>query len=149
MARIRARSVPVLGGWRCAGVSIMSDSEASNPCISCGACCSHFRVSFYWGEGDDAPGGHVPAAMTVKLTPWLRAMAGTDPPQRCVALEGEIGRRVGCSIYPLRPSPCRDFPAWQEDGNPHPACTRARASRGLMPLPAIRANATDEERRVG
>ncbi|THB82127.1 YkgJ family cysteine cluster protein, partial [Pantoea allii] len=25
-------------------------SEISNPCVSCGACCAHFRVSFYWAE---------------------------------------------------------------------------------------------------
>ncbi|MPQ71936.1 YkgJ family cysteine cluster protein, partial [Pseudomonas sp. MWU12-2323] len=24
-------------------------SEVS-PCLNCGACCSHFRVSFFWGE---------------------------------------------------------------------------------------------------
>ncbi|MLR39642.1 YkgJ family cysteine cluster protein, partial [Salmonella enterica subsp. enterica] len=23
-----------------------------NPCMTCGACCAYFRVSFYWAEGD-------------------------------------------------------------------------------------------------
>jgi hypothetical protein len=32
---------------------------SDNPCVSCGACCAHFRVSFYWAEADDAPGGIV------------------------------------------------------------------------------------------
>ncbi|WP_374212354.1 YkgJ family cysteine cluster protein [Thiothrix subterranea] len=26
-----------------------------NPCMTCGACCASFRVSFYWGETDAAP----------------------------------------------------------------------------------------------
>ncbi|NMF88320.1 hypothetical protein [Aromatoleum petrolei] len=28
-----------------------------NPCLDWGVRCVNFRVSFYWGEGDDAPGG--------------------------------------------------------------------------------------------
>jgi len=27
---------------------------------------------------------------------------------RCVALTGEVGRKVACSIYPIRPGICRD-----------------------------------------
>lgn len=127
----------------------MSAAEANNPCISCGACCCHFRISFYWAEGDDAPGGHVPAAMTVKLNPYLRAMQGTDPPQRCIALSGEVGKEVGCTIYPLRPTPCREFPVWEENGQPNAGCTRARAKLGLPALEAIRPYASDEERRRG
>ena len=30
-----------------------------NPCMTCGACCIFFRVSFYWSEADDA-GGTIP-----------------------------------------------------------------------------------------
>ncbi|GAB4058074.1 YkgJ family cysteine cluster protein [Uliginosibacterium sediminicola] len=128
----------------------MSSEDFDNPCIRCGACCSHFRVSFYWGEADDAPGGCVPAALTTQVTPHLRAMCGTHPHAvRCVALEGELGREVRCSIYAQRPSPCHDFAAWELDGSPNEACTRARAAHGLPPLPAIRAGASDAERCVG
>ena len=28
-------------------------SDSLNPCVTCGACCAHFRVSFYWAEADD------------------------------------------------------------------------------------------------
>ncbi len=38
-----------------------------NPCMTCGACCAYFRVSFYWAEADDA-GGLVPSALTEPLT---------------------------------------------------------------------------------
>ncbi len=41
-----------------------------NPCMTCGACCAYFRVSFYWAEADDA-GGLVPSALTEPLTPFL------------------------------------------------------------------------------
>jgi Fe-S-cluster containining protein len=27
--------------------------------------------------------------------------------QRCIALEGTLGKHVSCSIYELRPRPCR------------------------------------------
>ncbi|WP_018610081.1 YkgJ family cysteine cluster protein [Uliginosibacterium gangwonense] len=114
----------------------MSDTEDSNPCIRCGGCCCNFRVSFYWGEADDAPGGQVPVGLTEHVSIYLRAMIGTHPhPKRCIALEGELGKSVGCSIYPQRPSPCRDFPAWEEDGTPNPSCTQARAKIGLPALP--------------
>ncbi len=48
-----------------------------NPCITCGACCAFFWVSFYWAEGDDA-GGTVPADLTEQVTPFLRCMTGTN-----------------------------------------------------------------------
>lgn len=40
-----------------------------NPCMTCGACCAYFRVSFYWAEGDDAS-GRVPASLTESITPF-------------------------------------------------------------------------------
>jgi Fe-S-cluster containining protein len=45
--------------------------------------------------------------------------------QRCVALEGQLGRRVSCAIYALRPSGCRRV----QPGTPE--CLEARAERGL------------------
>lgn len=110
----------------------MSDA---NPCLDCGACCAHFRVSFYWGEGDDAPGGCVPVGFTEPLNLHLRYMKGTGvAPRRCVALVGEPGRQVACSIYASRPTPCRDFPAFLADGLPNPKCNALRAALGLTML---------------
>ena len=104
----------------------------TNPCQTCGACCANFRVSFYWGEADDAPGGIVPAQLTEKISPQLRCMKGTaSKPVRCVALEGEVGKRVSCSIYPQRPSPCREFDVLEADGSPNPRCAALRAQ--LLP----------------
>ncbi len=106
---------------------------SANPCFSCGACCASFRVSFYWGEADDAPGGHVPATLTEQVHVHLRCMKGTnDNPLRCVCLSGEVGKQVACTIYDLRPSPCREFNVYEDDGTPNERCVRLRAQLGLI-----------------
>jgi Fe-S-cluster containining protein len=76
-----------------------------------------------------------PAELTLRLTPHHAAMRGTEhAPRRCVALDGEIGKRVRCTIHPLRPSPCREFAASWSGGVHHERCDRARAAHGLPPL---------------
>ena len=106
-----------------------------NPCQFCGACCATYRVSFYWGETDAVPGGSVPEALTEKLTPHLSCMRGSEQqPPRCVALRGDIGCRVSCAIYELRPSPCREFGPLAALGRGDEACSEARRRHGLPPL---------------
>lgn len=112
-----------------------------NPCLRCGACCARFRVSFYWGEADEAQGGTVPPEMTEPLTPFRLCMVGTNRRHpRCVALRGEIGRRVYCAIYARRPSPCREFGVEWDGGRLRweaedlARCNAARAAWGLPPL---------------
>jgi Fe-S-cluster containining protein len=110
-----------------------------DPCTRCGACCAAFRVDFHHSELSTAaaggvPGG-VPAALTVPLTASLVRMRGTDEaPPRCIALAGEIGSAVRCTIYAGRPSPCRDFAPYAPLGIGDDACARARARHGLAPL---------------
>ena len=111
--------------------------SADHPCRRCGACCAHFRASFYWAEADDTAPGGVPVAMTRKLSPQLRVMRGTEgSAPRCVALMGDIGASVRCTIHPRRSSVCRDFPPSYEDGTGghNPRCDNARAKWGLPPL---------------
>jgi Fe-S-cluster containining protein len=108
---------------------------AANPCIDCGACCAHFRVSFHWSETDAALRGRTPPELTTKIAPHHVAMRGTcGHAPRCVALEGEIGRHAFCRIYARRPSPCREFQASWADGVRSERCDRARAAHGLPPL---------------
>jgi hypothetical protein len=97
-----------------------------HPCLRCGACCAHFRVSFYWA---DAQSRNTPEALTEQLTPLLACMAGTNrAAPRCVALKGEVGASVCCGIYEQRPSPCRELQSGDDK------CNRARANYGLEPL---------------
>ena len=110
--------------------------EDINPCITCGACCALFRASFYWAEADDA-GGTVPVDLTEQLNAFRRVMKGTnDPSPRCVALVGEIGRQIYCSIYDRRSSVCRDFPVAWENGLPNERCDKARLAGIAAPVAA-------------
>lgn len=107
-------------------------TETPDPCRCCGACCAAYRVDFHVSEsGDDG----VPAELCMTVTTKLRRMRGTDDaPPRCIALTGEVGREVSCSIYARRPSPCRDFAPYAALGVGEPACDRARARHGLAHL---------------
>lgn len=112
-----------------------------NPCLTCGACCASFRVSFYWAEADPRNPDGVPEELTEALPPLLRCMRGTNRnPPRCVALEGEIGRSVRCTIHARRPTPCREFGVQWTEGRPVASaeelarCNRARARWNLPPL---------------
>ena len=101
-------------------------TDTSSPCLSCGACCAFFRVSFYWG---DAAASKLPERLTEKLNPWLSCMAGTNQASpRCHALQGTIGTAVSCGVYAERPSPCHELQPGDEK------CNRARAHHGLKPL---------------
>jgi len=118
-----------------------NDHLIANPCLSCGACCAYFRVSFYCGEiadeDENGSAGMVPPELVTQVGPLRAAMKGTEHGQgRCIALRGEIGScNVHCSIYERRPSPCREFEPWLTDGSPEPDCQRVRALFGLPPLP--------------
>ena len=95
-----------------------------------------FRVSFYWGETDLSPYGQVPSELTEKIGPQRVCMIGTQGANpRCQALEGKVGEKVACSIYKQRPSPCRDFQVNINGVNP--ACDKARARYGLVPIKLV------------
>lgn len=99
----------------------------NNLCLSCGACCACFRVSFYWGESTDAPGGFVPVELTEKASQHLLCMKGTNTyPLRCIALRGVVGEQVGCSIYDQRPTTFREFNVDELDGSPNIRCLELR-----------------------
>lgn len=112
-----------------------------NLCLSCGACCAFFRVSFYWGETTESDEGTVPAYLTEDITPFFRAMKGSNQKRpRCIALEGEVSHSVRCSIYEQRSSSCRDFGIEFTNGQvvasaeDYERCTHARAHWGLPPI---------------
>lgn len=105
-----------------------------NPCVTCGACCVTYRASFHWLELASA-GGTVPDELAEQLTPHLAVMKGSNGRNiRCCALDGTVGERVSCRIYPQRSSPCRDFRYSGQDGLYDERCEKARARHGLPPL---------------
>lgn len=100
--------------------------ENKNPCLSCGACCASYRVSFYWSEAKELglEGHHIE-----KVNGWRICMAGTN--QRsplCCSLEGVVGRQVICLVYANRPSPCREVQPGDDK------CNKARIRHGLNPI---------------
>jgi len=110
-------------------------------CQTCGACCSFFarkegiidadtgvkddidlsyfvdeEIKFQWPDGDVETVHHEGFVMRTKaLNGW----------PACVALTGEVGVRVSCSVYDKRPSPCRTFEAGSA------ACLHVRKWAGI------------------
>ena len=110
-------------------------SDDRSPCTSCGACCATFRVAFRSHELDCVASGWVPSALTESIGGDGHCMRGTnDQPPRCRALQGEVGIAVCCSIYPHRPSACREFAPDAEFGHGEACCGDARRLHGLPPL---------------
>lgn len=111
-----------------------SSPGATNPCLSCGACCASYRVDFSVTEVL-SQGGTVPDGLTVELNDSLCRMRGTDHASpRCAALTGTIGRDARCGIYEWRPGPCREFGMLVEHGQTEAACNAARLRHGLPAL---------------
>ncbi|WP_353170568.1 YkgJ family cysteine cluster protein [Acinetobacter rudis] len=103
---------------------MLSQIPAQDACLSCGACCAYFRVSFYWAEGEI-----IPDDMVEPLTAVYSCMQGTNQAQpRCVALDGTVGEQVSCQIYTQRSSSCKEVQAGDSQ------CNKARAHHGLIPL---------------
>jgi Fe-S-cluster containining protein len=111
------------------------NTEAVHPCLTCGACCAYFRVSFHPSE-NSSESLEVPISLSVSVDAETSVMKGTDTLQntRCVALSGTVGKNGSCSIYENRPSPCRKFEASYERGVKEPRCDEARKAYQLAPL---------------
>ncbi len=112
-----------------------------NICLHCGACCAFFRVSFYWRDADPTQGGKIPSDLVEEESEFLDNMKGTNQSHPyCAALSGKIGKRVACTIYAERPSPCSEFGIHisngkiQIDPTDIERCNRARAAWHLPPL---------------
>jgi uncharacterized protein len=120
-----------------ATASTSSAKSFSRPsqCQKCGACCAFFRVRFPASESNSCLGGSVPIDLTVLLDDATRCMQGTETTNpRCIALHGQVGTNVSCSIYLCRPSCCRNFlQSWKNEAG-NTLCDRARAVFGLQPF---------------
>lgn len=102
-------------------------------CQQCGACCVNLpaneALSFvYWVE--------IASGDAILARPELQDLITRDEEGvphlrivgrgRCAALRGSFGRKVRCSIYAHRPSPCRIVKPGDAD------CLRSRRAHGLM-----------------
>lgn len=127
-------------------------ADLTSPCITCGACCAHYRVSFYWGEADPEQGGLVPPELVEPVDEFFSCMKGTNRTHpRCVALVGEVGKAVHCGIYEMRSTSCREFGIHMHAGVPVASpqdlarCNQARAVYGL---PALQVPAAPERQQI-
>lgn len=86
----------------------------------------------YYGDGDETTPFHLTRSVRGRMGfgSWesgegTRCMR-TDADGRCVALRGEIGKRVGCASYDRRPKACREFDPGSE------GCLEARKAFGAI-----------------
>lgn len=99
-------------------------------CITCGACCQGLvcvgvkptddvEPALYWDVTTETADGE----MVVD-----RFMRRNEDTLACIALEGNIGERVGCTIYETRPIMCHHFEAGSD------RCHAVRRAYGLEPF---------------
>jgi Fe-S-cluster containining protein len=109
-----------------------SSGSGALDCTRCGACCFNPPENVHEGYTkyvELAPGDVLwkrPELLrrhTVEEEGRVHLRLLAD--QRCSALAGSLGRRVRCTIYHVRPSPCRRVQAGAE------LCTKYRRGLGL------------------
>lgn len=109
---------------------MLSQILTPNACLTCGACCAYFRVSFYWAEGLE-----MPENVTEELTPVYSCMKGTNRKNpRCIALTGTVGEQVSCGIYEARSSSCKEVQIADEQ------CNKARLAHNMIPFISLEEN---------
>ena len=103
---------------------MLSQAPTPDACLSCGACCAYFRVSFYWAEALPMPEDYVEP-----LTAVYSCMKGTNQKNpRCIALGGTIGEQVSCGMYETRSSSCKEVQIADAQ------CNKARVAHGMIPF---------------
>lgn len=80
-------------------------------CIKCGACCNYFHNIPILPEEVSLIDKNLKqytmiSPLQTKNGLSMKFVEGT---KRCIALEGQIGQSVKCSVYDIRPPVCRKF----------------------------------------
>ncbi|MBX3287767.1 MAG: YkgJ family cysteine cluster protein [Acidobacteria bacterium] len=99
-------------------------------CLTCGACCQglicvgvrpadNVDPSLYWDVTTEAAEGEI------VVDRYLRRDSET---LACIALEGNIGERVNCTVYETRPKMCHHFDAGSD------RCHAIRRAFGIEPF---------------
>ena len=109
---------------------MLSQVPTEDACLSCGACCAFFRVSFYWAEGISMPEHY-----TEPVTAVYSCMVGTNQASpRCIALQGTIGEHVSCGMYEQRSSSCKEVQIADDQ------CNKARRAHNMIPFVQLEAS---------
>lgn len=99
----------------------MSEAEAAEfDCQSCGACCAYSAEWPRFSLESDEQLALIPEAFVAADLSGMRCEN-----DRCLALAGEIGKHVACTIYAVRPEVCRAC----MPGDPE--CLMAREAHGI------------------
>jgi uncharacterized protein len=72
-------------------------------CKSCGACCC-FKWSWPVLRRDRSDAVNIPKEMVRSDFPLMKTIDN-----RCIALDGKVGKSVCCKVYNDRPNSCRQF----------------------------------------
>ena len=102
-------------------------------CVTCGACCYNpdenreieYIDYIQIGVRDRIMKRPELVRRLVVLDDNLEPHMRMNHLQRCAALDGSLGKKVGCSIYLDRPWSCRDFKAGSK------RCRQYRRERGI------------------
>jgi Fe-S-cluster containining protein len=85
------------------------NDDVSSICQSCGACCSN-NWNVYFPKNDN----DIPTEMS-EQTSLLGLSKMKSINGRCCALDGEVGKKVTCTIYDKRPQICKSFEYGSQD----------------------------------
>lgn len=96
---------------------IASEPSIGFDCQSCGACCAYSDTWPEFDDNDTCDG--IPEELCDCDTGRMRCIGN-----RCIALIGQLGVHVSCTIYANRPNVCREF----EPGSAE--CRRVRKTLG-------------------
>jgi Fe-S-cluster containining protein len=108
--------------------------EPEEICQSCGACCAFYvrdigtkrrSVVLFDAEAEKIP--HLVHRLELPIFTYNYKMKRVGEPHEatCIALAGELGKNVACTIYEQRPAGCRTFTVGGK------CCNEARVSIGL------------------
>ena len=106
-------------------------------CQSCGACCHNMDYNVKRDLEDyvevNVRSGLLEDDETARKYTFVRKgkhyMRMVGPQPRCIALEGTLGKRVACTVYESRPTPCRKVQSGSHE------CLARRRERGLPTKP--------------
>lgn len=82
-------------------------------CLTCGACCTTVtnKVVVFKVEFDDSKFSHGKHIKQFTLPDGENYKMKFSIEGKCIALDGQIGKCVSCTIYENRPLVCRTFEA--------------------------------------